>query len=242
MEMNTKLTTLLVAAVLCFTPLVSHAQLATYTQTFESMNMADPNALLADGWNAYVNDFDGAHNYMYGYGFQAPNGGNAASAIVTGQGGAGQGLQQLSVYSNYNDNNSATGYVEMNVYKEQTIGAADVGKTVLFRFDAKHGNWAGAAHAPTAAAFIKTLNPAAGYATTHFVTTDMTTVPETWGTYAVTFTIDPTLVGQILQFGFMDTQTGYDPTVIFYDNILFAPDQAVPAGTTSWGKVKGMYR
>ncbi len=239
--MNSRVTTLLVAAFLCFTPLASWAQLSAYSQNFETLNMADPNALLNDGWNAYVNDFDGGHNYLFGYGFAAPNGGNAASAVINGQGGAGQGNQQLSIYSNYNDNNAATGYVETNVYEQQTIGNADVGKTVLFRFDAKHGDWASAAHAPTAAAFIKTLNPAQGYATTHFVTTDMTSAPPTWGTYSVSLTIDPSLVGQLLQFGFMDTQTGYDPTVVFYDNINFFPDQATPVGNTSWGKVKSLY-
>ena len=239
--MNSRVTTLLVAALLCLVPIASHAQLAPYSQNFESLNMADPNALLSNGWNAFVNDFDGAHNDLFGYGFAAPNGGNAASAIVTGQGGAAQGNLQLSIYSNYNDNNAATGFVETNVYQQQTIGNADVGKTVLFRFDAKHGNWAGAQHGPTAAAFIKTLDPAQGYLTTHFLTTDMTTVPETWGTYSVTLTIDPTLVGQLLQFGFMDTQTGYDPTVIFYDNIQFAPDQATPVNHTSWGMVKSLY-
>lgn len=239
--MKTRATTLLVAVALCLVPVASHAQLLPYVQNFESMNMADPNALLAEGWNAYVNDFDGSHNYLWGYGFQAPNGGNAASAIVTGQGGAGQGAQQLSIYSNYNDNNAATGFVETNVYKEMTIDGASVGKTVLFRFDAKHGDWTGAAHNPTAAAFFKVLNPAQGWATTHFITLDMSAIPPTWGTYQLTLPIDATLPGQILQFGFMNVQTGYDPTAVFYDNITFAPDAAVPAGATTWGHVKGLY-
>lgn len=240
--MNTRATTFVAAALLVLAPMASWAQLVPYTQSFESLNAADPNALLADGWNAYVNIFDQNHNYQYGYGFAAPNGGNAASAIVSGQGGAAQGNQQLSVYSNYNDNVQGNGwFVEMNVYEQQNIGAGDVGKTAYFQFDAKHGDWSAALHNPTAAAFIKTLNPAAGYATTNFITVDMTSIPQVWGTYSLVIPIDAGLAGQVLQFGFMDTATYYDPTVVFYDNILFAPDMATRATNASWGQVKATY-
>jgi len=241
--MNTRATTFLAAAFMVLAPVASWAQLVPYTQNFETLNAADPNALLADGWYAYVNVYDGSHNYQYGYGFAAPNGGNAASAIVTGQGGASQGNQQLSVYSNYNDNVQGNGwYVEMNVYQQQNIGPGDIGKVALFRFDGKRGDWSAAQHSPTAAAFIKTLNPAAGWATTHFITFDMTSLPSVWGTYSLSLALDPSLAGQVLQFGFMDTCTYYDPTVVFYDNIQFAPDAATPARSTTWGKLKAAYR
>jgi hypothetical protein len=239
--MRLRATTLLAAAFLFLAPAASRAALAPYTQNFESLNAADPNVLCAEGWNAYVNIFGPPHVFFYGYGFCAPNGGNAACAVVNGQGGPLQAVQQMSVYSNYDDNQHANGnFVEMNVYREQMIGPGDAGKTVYFQFDSKHGNWTGGS--TTAGAFIKTLNPAAGYATTNFVLTDLTAIPQSWGTYSVSFTIDPGLVGQLLQFGFMDTATHYDPTVLFYDNILFAPDIATPSKSKSWGSLKMQYR
>jgi len=113
----------------------------------------------------FGNVFSPDHSsYYYGYGpFPAPNPGGGFSAIVTGEGGGGQGAQQLNIYSDYNNGDHANGnLIEANVYHEQTIGAGDVGKTVVFMFDAKRGNLA---PPTTAAAFIKALNPMAGYAT-----------------------------------------------------------------------------
>jgi hypothetical protein len=222
---------------------MSRAQLGPYTQDFESLVQADPMALSSDGWVVFGNVFDPTHTmYLYGYGpFPAPNPGGGFSALIGGQGGAGQGAQQLSIYSDYNNGDHANGnLIESNVYKEQTIGAGDVGHTVLFRFDAKHGEWSGVS--TTAAAFLKTLDPAAGYATTNFVTTDMTGVPQSWGTYSVTLLIHAGLVGQLLQFGFMNTATSYNPSVVFYDNIQFSPDAPTPARSESWGRVKAIYR
>jgi hypothetical protein len=234
--------TFFAAALLCLAPTMSRAQLAPYTQDFETLVQADPGALSNDGWLVFGNVFDPTHTiYLYGYGpFPAPNPGGGFSALIGGQGGPGQGAQQLSVYSDYNNGDHANGnLVEANVYREQTIGAGDVGRVVEFRFDAKHGDWSGGT---TAAAFLKTLNPAAGYATTNFVTTDMTAIPQSWGTYSVMLAIDASLVGQLLQFGFMNTTTSYLPSVVFYDNIRFSPDGPTPAMSGSWGRVKALYR
>lgn len=241
--MNSRATTLLAAAFLCLAPAMSRAQLASYTQDFESLVQADPAALSNDGWLVFGNVFDATHtNYLYGYGpFPAPNPGGGFSALVGGQGGAGQGAQQLSIYSDYNNGDHANGnQIESNVYREQTIGAGDVGHTVLFRFDAKHGEWSGVS--TTTAAFLKTLNPAAGYATTNFVPIDMTSVPQSWNTYSIGLMIDPSLVGQLLQFGFMNTATSYQPSGMFYDNINFSPDTPTPARSESWGRIKTLYR
>ena len=81
------------------------------------------------------------------------------------------------------------------------VGAADVGSTWIFEFDAKRGDLGGGS---SAAAFIKTLNPAAGYALTNFLQVDMTGVPYAWDSYALSIFIDPSLEGQILQFGFVN--------------------------------------
>ncbi len=207
---------------------VSQAQLSPYGQSFEGLDPADPEALTNDGWLIFGNVFAGDGAYKFGYGNTAPNGGNGFSALVTDQGGASQELVQLSVYNDYDccgpgstdeGHFNGTDIVESNVFQEQTIGAENVGETWTFSFDGKRGDIGLDA---TAQAFIKTLNPAAGFATTNFVTVEMTTAPDTWNRYELSLLIDDTLPGQLLQIGFVSTASNFDPSGIFYDNIDFA--------------------
>jgi hypothetical protein len=93
----------LVAVSCIFVAQTSWANLVEYTQDFESLNAADGASLTNDGWLVFGNVFDGSGNYKFGYGpFGAPNGGSGFSAIDSGQGGAAQGSQQLSIYNDYN--------------------------------------------------------------------------------------------------------------------------------------------
>jgi hypothetical protein len=231
-----------VALCFCLLPRTSHAQLSSYTQNFEAMSLADPAALSANGWLVYVEDWDVAHNELGGYTLPAANGGNAVSKLVMNYGGATQGLQQLMVYSNYNDRTALNAFVETYLYREQTIAAADAGKAIVFRFDAARSDWYGAAYGPSATAFLRVVNPAQGGATTLERTVDMTNAAQAWTTYELTLQLDPSLAGQNLQFGFSNWQTGFDPTLVLYDNLLFVPDQALPATPATWGQIKGRYR
>ena len=233
--MRTRMLCFLTAALLATTPTIAFPALAPYSQDFESMSQADPNALSADGWQVFGNAYSSTFTYLYGYGpFPAPNPGGGFSAVDAGQGGAAQGLQQLSVYSDYNNTGQGSGqWIESNVYREQTVGAGDVGRRWRFRFDAKLGNLV---TPTTAAGFIKTLNPAAGFALTNFIQADMTNIPATWSTYSVEIDITPLLVGQLLQIGFVNTTTNYVGSGVFYDNLSFeditgldAPSGARPA-------------
>jgi hypothetical protein len=193
--------------------------LTTYSQDFEGLVLSDPDALANDGWLVFGNVFDLGGGYLYGYGpFPAPNGTNAFCDIVTGEGGPDQGLQQLVVYSDYNNADQATDLIESNVYQEQTITAGDVGSVWEFAFQAKLGNIGGSS---IAHAFIKTLDPNNGYALTNIITADMTSIPVTWSGFSLYIRIDASLEGQILQFGFMNTATNYEPSGIFYDNVIF---------------------
>ncbi|MGD8394679.1 MAG: FlgD immunoglobulin-like domain containing protein, partial [Candidatus Eiseniibacteriota bacterium] len=85
----------------------------------------------------------------------------------------------------------------------------------------KMGNLEGAS---TAQAFIKTLDPGAGFQLTNLITAEMTSIPETWGGYSVAIDIDASLEGQILQFGFLCVATNYEGSGIFYDNVDFDLD------------------
>ena len=193
--------------------------LAPYSQDFEALDKNDTTALELDGWLVYGNVSTATGTYLYGYGpFPAPNDGFAFCQIDSGQGGVDQGVQQLVVFNDYNNAGAhdVGNLVEANVFQEQTVAAEDVGDIWIFAFDAKLGNIEGAS---TAAAFIKTLDPANGWALTNYITADMTNTPVEWQGYTLAISIDAGLVGQILQIGFVNVATDYVGSGIFYDNI-----------------------
>lgn len=197
----------------------AQAQLSDYSQNFEGLNAASATALGDDGWLVGANVFEAdgttfAYNY---FSFPAPNGSGAFSNVASGQGGAAQGAQQLVVFSDYNNADHNIGRrIEANVFQEQIIGAADVGQTVTFTFDAKAGDIAGSS---TAIAFIKILDQNAGFSLTAFETLDTTALPATWGTYSLSTTIQPSQVGTIFQFGFWSIASNFEASGNFYDNI-----------------------
>lgn len=220
-------------------PALGFAQVA-YNQDFEGLAMVD-GSLSGDGWLVYGNIFDPGMNFLWGHGpWPAPNNQTPGNweDIVTGQGGAAQGAQQLVVYSDYGNAEHGNGnWVESNLFQEQVIpvGASGVWN---FTFDAKMGDLAGAS---TALGFIKTLDPNAGWAQTNFITADMTSTPAIWTGY--TLSIDMAgLDGQILQIGFLSLATNYEPCGIYYDNVDFAPDGTTATENTNWGSVKAMFR
>jgi hypothetical protein len=211
------------------------ATIAPYNQDFEALNQADTAALGNDGWLVYGNVFTPEGAWIYGYGpFPAPNDGYAFCAIDANQGGDEQGLQQLVVFSDYNNADHGAGnLVESNVYREYTITADDIGNTYRFAFQAKKGNLEGAS---TAAAFIKTLDPSNGYAMTNFITADMTSIPDTWGGNFIDLEIIAGMEGQIFQIGFLNTATSYEGSGIFYDNVqLYVYDPSAVPGVDMAG-------
>jgi exo-beta-1,3-glucanase (GH17 family) len=200
------------------------ALVCEYEQDFEGLGLPadDAAALTNDGWRIFANVFqpDGT-TYIRGYGGGgAPNGGDGYSAVVAGEGGPDQGEQQLSIYGDYinQPDQTAGNVIESNVYQERTIEAGDVGNTYTFTADFKRGNIEGAS---TALAFIKTLNPAAGFETTNFITEDTTNADTNWNTLSIEITIDAGLVGQLLQYGFQNTSSNNQGSGIFYDNVSF---------------------
>ena len=219
---RTRVSTIIVGIILCAVSTVSWADLAPYSQDFEGLVQTDPAALATNGWKVFGNVFGPDWSYWYGYGpFPAPNGGPGFCGIDVGQGGPAQGAQQLVVYNDYNNGNHGDGsnaIIEANVFQEQTIGAGDVGRTWRFEFDARRGNIAAGS---MAGAFFKTLDPAAGYALTNYIPIDLTAIPDAWGRYSLSIFIDPSLQGQILQFGFINWASSYQGSGIFYDNVVF---------------------
>ena len=236
--MRIRSTSILVAALLlCLIPAAAQAQLSTYFQDFELLTQNDPAALANDGWLVWGNVFESdGITFLYGYGSTAPNDGFAFCQIVQGEGGLEQGFQQLVVFSDYNNGDHALGrIIESNTYREQIVAAGDVGQTWDLSYQAKLGNIEGAS---TATAFIKTLDPSNGYALTNFISQDMTTTPVDWMGYSLSITIDASLVGQILQIGFLNNASNFEGAGIFYDNVLF--EQGEPTGTPPATAIRGM--
>ena len=232
------------ASLMCFSAVSGWAQLAPYSQDFEAMNQADGAALSNDGWLIFGNVFNAAFVYQYGYGvFTAPNNPGAPGfcLVAAGEGGAPQGAQQMVAISDYQNTDHANPdrVIEANVFQEMGIAAVDVGSTWIFSFDAKLGDLAGQT---TALAFIKTLDPNNGFATTNFLTEDTTAIPSNWGTYTISIPIDLSLVGQRLQIGFSSQARLYEASGVFYDNINFAKEGPVAVEQTTWSQTKALYR
>ena len=78
----------------------------------------------------------------------------------------------------------------------------------------------------TSLAFIKTLDPGAGFATTSYIELDMSTVDNmTWNNFSLQLDVDGVaLDGQILQFGWTTEATDYNDSGVYYDNLLIELD------------------
>ncbi len=239
MSQRSRLMLTLTIGLICLVPAASFA-LTPYSQDFELLDQTNTFALGDDGWLVFGNVSDALGNYLYGYGtFPAPNDGAGFCQIDILQGGVEQGIQQLSVFSDYNNVDHANGFlIESNTFREWTIGAADVGTTWKFAYQAKMGNLVAPS---TALAFIKTLDPANGFALTNFISADMTAIPDTWGGFSLSIPIDASLSGQLIQIGFSNVASNYLSSGIFYDNIVWEEDEvsAVPDGITAFGATLG---
>ncbi|NNM20098.1 MAG: hypothetical protein HKO55_02345 [Gammaproteobacteria bacterium] len=212
------------------------AQLAPYSQDFEGLDINGAN--IGDGWRFFINVYEDDGSYLFGYpnvATPAPNG-PQISALTSGEGGAEQGAQQLSVFSDYNccagpppsgHQESLGDTVETNVFQEQTIAAGDVGSTWTFGFEYKTGNLGGAT---TALAFIKVLDPASNFSLTTQISVDVTTPTAEWSGDEVVIIIGD-WAGQILQFGFQSNASDFEPSGVFYDNVSFSGD----SGPTGFG-------
>lgn len=220
------------ASALSLVAFTATAQLSNYSQDFEGLDRNDPNALAGDGWKLFVASVDGTvayPNFTAGP-FGAPNNisGPQVSVISDTVGGdPPAGNQGLVIFSDYNsslhsDPLDPRGLV-LSVFQEQTISAADIGKTVTFSFLAE-GNANPPSGSTVAEAFLLTLDPLAGFSATNNLAFDTFSVPDgtpTVGQLTLDLT-DPLLEGQILQFGFRNTARDFEGSAVDYDNVSFA--------------------
>ena len=232
MPMNIPAFAPVLSALMLAIPVSSQAALSAYSQNFETLAPGEPGtgnntALSDDGWRTFGSVHAADGTYLYGYGpGPAPNGSLAFSSIGAGtfaQGGPQQGAQVLVVYSDYTNSAHGIGQiVHSSVFQQQVVGAADVGTTWTFQFDAKLDAFAPLRAPSTALAFVQTTDPSNGFRVTGQALIPLSAVPATWGTYSVGFTVTGG-AGQLLEFGFFNTATNYAPSAVAYDNVLFAP-------------------
>ncbi len=191
--------------------------IAPINEDFETLDPMNPSAMTDAGWLVFANVFAPGGAYLYGYGpFPAPNGGPAFCAVAPDQGGPDQGTRQVVAYSDYNNGDHANGNtIESSVFREQVVGAGDVGKTFTYQFDAKAGDIAGSS---SALAFIKIIDSTT-FSMDGYASVDTGVLPTSWGTYSMSITIDANHVGDFFQIGFQTSATNYEPSGVFYDNV-----------------------
>ena len=210
----------------------SSAAIVSYSTDFESTPL-NPNPI-GDGWLGFINQFDEFNNYAGGYVYPIGTTDQVAN-INTSEGGASQGAQVLSVYSDYENRtfmtNGNPGAVETNVYQDQgLINPSQVGEIWSLSFDAKQGNITGTA---SANAFVKILDAGFQPVPGGLITLDTSegALSTDWNRYSITFEVLPNFANQRLQFGF-STLTGNDvPSGNFYDNVNLS---AVPVPAAVW--------
>ena len=204
-------------------------QLTNYSQDFEGLNAADPNALINDGWLLFASGINGSGSFTnFGAGPFGPALGGQVVAISTFDAGGDPpaGTQGLVFFSDYDsglhqDPNDPRDLV-LSLFQERVITAADIGTTVTFSWLAD-GNAAPPTGDAIAEAFLITLDPNANFSATNNLSFDTTaTLDGALAANSLTLDLtDPALVGQILQFGFRNTASDFEGSAVDYDNVNF---------------------
>ncbi|MEM9914417.1 MAG: PEP-CTERM sorting domain-containing protein [Planctomycetota bacterium] len=206
-------------------------QITNYSQDFEGLNAADPAALANDGWNFFATGFnpDNSVSFTFGPIGAANNSGAPNTSLIStlssgGEPPAGQqGLLFLSDYFSplHSDPNDLRD-LELAIFQEQIITAADIGSTVTFSW-LTDGNAAPPTGDAVAEAFLITLDPNAGFSRTNDLSFETTAIAD--GALSVnSLSLDLTdaaLEGQILQFGFRNRSSDGEGSAVDYDNINF---------------------
>jgi len=227
-------------AVLSYAPM-SSAAIASYSTDFESAPSGGSGFTpIGDGWINFINQFGPLPGNVYSGGYQynggqAPSDGPQVSAINTSEAGIGQGLQVLSVYSDYDNRgfqeNGNPGAVETLVFQEQLLDGSESGKW-YFGFDAKDG---GAAAPASTEAFIKVLDAGFQPVANGLIQLSTTNIGADWNRYEAVVDFAVTGGGAVrTQFGFQ-TLTGNDnPSTNFYDNVTWQQTSSIPVPAAVW--------
>ena len=165
------------------------------------------------------------NGFLYNYfAFPAPNANEAFTSIATGSGGPNQGEQYLNVFSDYLNGDHGNGnIIDTYAFREAIVGSDDVGMTYDFTFDYRRADDPnGPANSMTTAAYYRVLTPAPDFFTVEEGFLDTTNATFDWTEEAsLSVTIDPSWVGNFVQYGFNTNGTNFDGSGIYYDNVSF---------------------
>jgi hypothetical protein len=171
------------------------------------------------GWLAYIDAFETDCVTTKGYGYAYTIGSGQVAVLADGV-----DSKVLNVFSNYDDGNQPDICLKTSVYREVIVAAENVGD-YSFNFIAEPPEAVGS----NTNGFIKVLDPAAGYAAIGLEAVETTA----GGDITVSFTIDESMVGKLLQFGFDTLAAGYENSGMQYDNLVFGA--ATSGGTGNGG-------
>lgn len=228
-------------AILAVTALMSGSAFATidFSDDFESYNLPD-GGVIGGGWNWFLNgwtDGDGRPGFpacdVYVFSFDptqfvpkpnAPNSNGtpnyAVSNIAVGATG-----KALNVFSDYGNQDYQLGgdCLETIVFQETVFDAGDAGN-YTFSFDTQVPEALG--DGVTTFAFVKLLDPNAGYSDVFGGTKKVDTA--TAGSKSIDVTLAADQAGMILQWGFTNIASYNLPSSRWYDNVSFALEVVVP--------------
>ncbi len=210
-----------------------------YQQDFEALDQMAGNALELDGWLVGANVLTGpppGGAFIYNYfAFPAPNGGAAFSAIAAGEGGAEQGSQQLSIYSDYNNADHGNGNtIEAIVFQERNIVAGDVGQDAYVPVRRQVGEPRAAEHGTSV---LQDSRSGSGFCGDQLGRGRHDLDSGNLGHLLGPVGYRRQLVGQILQFGFSTRATLYEGSGVFYDNIMVSSVGGTPPAVCGDGNV-----
>jgi len=175
------------------------------------------------GWNGYINVFEGdCSTYLFGYPYNAL--GTAVAVVVPGA-----DSQVLNTYNDYDGTAWGEGDVnclEANIYREVTIVAENVGD-YTFYFVAEPPEFVGS----NTNGFVKVLK-----LPDYSLIAQQTVGTTSGGERTVSFTIDESMVGELLQFGFYTVSLRGEDSGMYYDNLVFGAagnNNGSGGGTTS---------
>ena len=175
------------------------------------------------GWKAYINAFEGDCTTYKGYGYEYVIGSGPQVAVIA----QGPDSRVLNVYSNYDDGNlpglETDLCLETNVYREVIVAAENVGD-YTFYFVAEPPGDAGS----NTNGFVKVLDQESDYSEIGVETV----ATMQGGEITVSFSIDESMEGKTLQFGFNTSAAGYTDSGMYYDNLVFG---AASSGGTGNG-------
>jgi hypothetical protein len=140
------------------------------------------------------------------------------------------GQYSLNIFNDYQNEShfDPARLIQSNVYREQIVGADDVGTTwqydFLFRRNVEDGMDFGPGGDATATAFIRILDQDNNFDLIDEFLLDTTAATEMFEPGSIVVEILPAYDGKVFQYGFANTASEFEPTGVLYDNVSFAPE------------------